>query len=121
MFKHLLNADPTVFEIQGRQDSLASNGSQFKQIRTSIFSLDGGRQASIIFSGRSDSQFDLQQAFNAKSSFINPIGPSIQEYPEEEDVTPFDGADFIETVMQEKKRPRSKSLQFAIEYLEATE
>ena len=115
------STDPTVLEIQDRQDSLASNGSQFKQIRTSsIFSLDGGRQASIIF-GRNDSQFDMQQAFNAKSSFINPIGPSIQEYPEEEDVTPFDGADFIETVMQEKKRPRSKSLQFAIEYLEATE
>ena len=114
-------ADPTVLEIQVRQDSLASNGSQLKQMRTSsIFSLDGGRQASIIF-GRSDSQFDMQQAFNSKSSFINPIGPSIQEYPEEEEITPFDGADFLETVMQEKKRPRSKSLQFSIEYLEATE
>ena len=56
-----------------------------------------------------------------KNEFDHPIRPAIVESPEEEDLTPFDGEAFAETVTRSKAQPRSRSIEYDTEYVEASE
>ena len=56
-----------------------------------------------------------------RNEFDHPIRPAIVESPDEDDLTPFDGEAFAETVTRSKAEPRSKSIEYDTEYAEASE